>query len=179
MAHQNPKLRCLSSRLAVVFVQYIEARCSVKNEDVVGAVPTGDASTTSEWSTISLPTEVCLILEVLRYIWTNIVSTVCNMVPARHEVVQAINETNDGNKWVALHEYSYSEAYWFENNWFYFLLLHFIWNDVFETWANSMKVVIGLCRHDSSWDRYLIRVKYVARLLASVTIMATSSGGLS
>ena len=33
-----------------------------------------------------------------------------------------------------------------------------------------MEVVIGLCRHDSSWDRYLIRVKYVARLLACMTI---------
>ena len=43
---------------------------------------------------------------------------------------------------------------------------------------NSMEVVIGLCRHDSLWDRYLIRVKYVARLLACVTITATSSGGL-
>ena len=27
----------------------------------------GDAPTTSEWSTILLPTEVCLILEVLRW----------------------------------------------------------------------------------------------------------------
>ena len=35
---------------------------------------------------------------------------------------------------------------------------------------NSMEVVIGLGRHDSSWDRYLMRVKYVARLLACVTI---------
>ena len=35
----------------------------VENEDVVGAAPTGDAPTTSEWSTISLPTQVCLILE--------------------------------------------------------------------------------------------------------------------
>ena len=42
---------------------------------------------------------------------------------------------------------------------------------------NSMDVVIGLCRHDSSWDRYLIRVKYVTRLLACVTITATSSSG--
>ena len=54
------------SRL-VVFAQSIEARCSVENEDVVGAAPTGDAPTTSEWSTISLPTKVRLILETLRY----------------------------------------------------------------------------------------------------------------
>ena len=42
---------------------------------------------------------------------------------------------------------------------------------------NSMEVFIGLCRHDRSWDRYLITVKYVARLLACVTITATTSGG--
>ena len=40
----------------------------VENKDVVGAAPTGDAPTASEWSTISLPTKVLLILEVWRYI---------------------------------------------------------------------------------------------------------------
>ena len=40
----------------------------VENEDVVGAAPTGDAPTTSEWSTILLPTKVRLILENWRYI---------------------------------------------------------------------------------------------------------------
>ena len=40
----------------------------VENEDVVGAAPTGDAPTTSEWSTILLPTKVRVILKVLRYI---------------------------------------------------------------------------------------------------------------
>ena len=34
-----PKLKRFSSRLAVVFVQYIEAKCQVENEDV-GAAPT-------------------------------------------------------------------------------------------------------------------------------------------
>ena len=34
----NKKLKCFSSRLAVVFVQHIEARCQVKNQDAVGAV---------------------------------------------------------------------------------------------------------------------------------------------
>ena len=46
------KLKCISSWLVVVFVQYIDAKCQVENEDVVGAAPTGDAPTTSEWSTI-------------------------------------------------------------------------------------------------------------------------------
>ena len=53
-----------------VFAEYVEARCWVKNEDVVGAAPTGDAPATSEWSTILLATKVRLILEVLRYIYT-------------------------------------------------------------------------------------------------------------
>ena len=38
----------------------IEARCQVEYEDVVGAVSTGDAPTTSEWSTVLLPTKVCI-----------------------------------------------------------------------------------------------------------------------
>ena len=63
---QSQKLKCFSSRLAVVFAQSIEAKCWVENEDVVGAAPTGDAPTTSELSTILLPTMVRLLLEVLR-----------------------------------------------------------------------------------------------------------------
>ena len=39
----------------------------MKIEDVVGAAPTGDASTVSEWSTILLPTKVRFILKVWRY----------------------------------------------------------------------------------------------------------------
>ena len=50
--HQIQKLKCFSNQLAVVFVQHIETRCEVENEDVVGAAPTGDAPTTSDWSTI-------------------------------------------------------------------------------------------------------------------------------
>ena len=50
------------SRLAVAFVQSIKPRCQAENEDVVGAAPRGDAPTTSEWSTIQLPTKVRLIL---------------------------------------------------------------------------------------------------------------------
>ena len=40
----------------------------IENEDVVGAVPTGNVPTTSEWSTILLPTKVQLIWEVWWYI---------------------------------------------------------------------------------------------------------------
>ena len=54
----------LSSRLAIVFVQSIEARYYVENEDVAGAAPTGDAPFTSEWSIILLPIKVRLILDV-------------------------------------------------------------------------------------------------------------------
>ena len=50
--HTKPKkLKCFSSRLAVVFAQSIEARCQVKNKDVFGAASTCYAPTTSEWST--------------------------------------------------------------------------------------------------------------------------------
>ena len=48
MAHQIPKIKCFLSRLTVIIAQSIEAMCYVKNEDVVGAAPTGDAPTTSE-----------------------------------------------------------------------------------------------------------------------------------
>ena len=49
-----------------VFAESLEARYQVENEDVVGAAPTVNAPTTSEWSTILLPTKVRLILEILR-----------------------------------------------------------------------------------------------------------------
>ena len=64
------KLKCFSSHLVVVFTQFVEARCLVENEDVIGAAPTGDAPTTSEWSTIQLPTNVPLILETWRCSFT-------------------------------------------------------------------------------------------------------------
>ena len=58
--HQIPKLKYFSFSLAVVFAQSIESRCQVENEDVVGAALTGDAPTTSEWSTMLLHTKVYL-----------------------------------------------------------------------------------------------------------------------
>ena len=68
-AYQILKLKCFSPRLADVFVQSIEARCWVENEDVVGAAPAGDdAPTASEWSTMLLPTKARFILEIWRYI---------------------------------------------------------------------------------------------------------------
>ena len=53
-----------ASRLADVLPQSIEAKCQVDNEDVVRAASTCNAATTSELSTIFLPTKVRLILEV-------------------------------------------------------------------------------------------------------------------
>ena len=38
--------------LQLFFAQSIEARCQVKNIDVIGTAPTGDAPNKSEWSTI-------------------------------------------------------------------------------------------------------------------------------
>ena len=53
------------SCLAIAFAQYIEAWCYVETEDVVGAVPKGDAPITSEWSKF-LPIHVNIMLEVWR-----------------------------------------------------------------------------------------------------------------
>ena len=59
------------SRLALpVSGQSIEARGYVENEDVVGAAPTGDAPTTSEWSTIILPTKVATYIRGLTALLT-------------------------------------------------------------------------------------------------------------
>ena len=63
---KSQHLKRFSYCLATVFAESLEARCQVENEDVVGAAPTGDAPTTSVWSTILLPAKVRLILEVLR-----------------------------------------------------------------------------------------------------------------
>ena len=52
--------------LIVAFAQAIEARFKIGNEDVVGAAPTGDAPTTSEWSTILLLMKMRFILKVWR-----------------------------------------------------------------------------------------------------------------
>ena len=60
---QIPTLKCLSSRLAVVFAQSIETRYLIENEDVVAAAPTGDAPITPKWSTSLLPTDVPFILD--------------------------------------------------------------------------------------------------------------------
>ena len=68
--HQISTLKIFLCCLAAVFAESLEPRCQVENEDVVRAAPTGDAPTTSEWSTILLPTNVRLILEILRY-WSN------------------------------------------------------------------------------------------------------------
>ena len=48
----------------VVFGQSNEPRCYVDHSDVVGAAPTGDAPTTSEWSTILVPTKVPYIRDL-------------------------------------------------------------------------------------------------------------------
>ena len=47
--HQIPKLKCFFSCLAVIIAQPTDARCEIKNDYVVGAGPTGNAPTTSEW----------------------------------------------------------------------------------------------------------------------------------
>ena len=62
---QSSNASCLGMQSSL---RNIEARCSMEKEDVVGAAPTGAAPTTSEWSSILLPTKVRLILETWRYL---------------------------------------------------------------------------------------------------------------
>ena len=57
LATHSPYYRQVSN---IRRIKSIATRCLVENEDVVGAAPTGDASTTSELSTILLPTKVLL-----------------------------------------------------------------------------------------------------------------------
>ena len=56
------------SRLALQLSLYnpLKPGVKVESEDVVGATPIGDAPTTSEWSTMLLPTKVRNILDVWR-----------------------------------------------------------------------------------------------------------------
>ena len=61
------KLSAKNFKLKAFRLSNAARRCYVENEDVVGAVPTGDAPTTSGWSAILLPTKVWLILEVWQF----------------------------------------------------------------------------------------------------------------
>ena len=49
--------------------------------DVVGAAPTGDTPTTFEWSTMLLPTKVRIILEVWRYVLSNVSVSISKQLP--------------------------------------------------------------------------------------------------
>ena len=66
---QSPNINVSRLVLQLSLPNPLKPGCWVENEDVVGAAPTGDAPTTSEWSTIVLPTKACLILETLRQIY--------------------------------------------------------------------------------------------------------------
>ena len=58
------------------FTKFIEPRCFVENEEG-GAAPTGDDATTSEWSTVLLPTKVRVIFEVWRKLgWQSLIMKV-------------------------------------------------------------------------------------------------------
>ena len=63
---------------------------SIENEDVVGAAPTNDAPTTSEWSTILLLSKVWLILEVWQYIfftsWGHVISSISETLKDQKDI---------------------------------------------------------------------------------------------
>ena len=64
---QVSNTRCTKScscLCAIYWNLVIEGWCQMKHEDVVGAAPIGDAPTTSDWSTILLPTKGRLILVI-------------------------------------------------------------------------------------------------------------------
>ena len=74
---------CKTSGISHTKSQNLNVSCillqlSSENEDVVGAAPTGDAPTTSELSTILLPTKVRLILE---FYGTYILQDTRTMIP--------------------------------------------------------------------------------------------------
>ena len=96
--HQILMLKCFSSHLVVAFLQSIEARCYVENEDVIGAAPTGDAPTTSVWSTILLPTKVWLILEVWECI--QIGGHVENVHQGKKVYLRRPNSWNNNDQWI-------------------------------------------------------------------------------
>ena len=58
--HQTSSIRCTKTKN---FAQSTEARRYVENGDVVGAAPTGDASTKFEWSTNKMPIKVSVTLK--------------------------------------------------------------------------------------------------------------------
>ena len=93
--HQIPNFKLFLSRLAFGFAQSIEARYHVENEDVDGAAPTGDAPTTSEWSTILLPTRVRLILEVLWLVWLRDGLVFLENVSQEHDVSEWYKMQNE------------------------------------------------------------------------------------
>ena len=68
MMHQIPKINCFLSCRAVVFLHW-SLVLSGAWRYIVGPAPTGGAPTTSEWSTILLPTKAHFILEVWRYLF--------------------------------------------------------------------------------------------------------------
>ena len=132
-SHQIPKLKCFSSRLAVVFVQSIEARCQVKHEDVVGATPTGDAPTTSEWSAILLLTKVWLILEVwwkyLHWCWKTHAWDVFQLLNGRLHTARSMIHMWCIHKYNCMddyrHHYIITEAY---NIWYYSNCCQWVYN---------------------------------------------------
>ena len=76
MTHKIQTLKRFPYCLVAFFAESLEAIYQVENEDVVGAAPTGDAPTTSEWSTILLFTKVRLLCETayVNINWTHLVT---------------------------------------------------------------------------------------------------------
>ena len=79
--HQIPKLKVSCLVLQLSFCNILKPGIKGGNEDVVGAAPTGAAQTTSEWSTILLPTKARLILEVWQQVHYKLLACHCLKLP--------------------------------------------------------------------------------------------------
>ena len=112
----------------------------VENEDVVGAAPTGDAPTTPEWSTILLPTQVPLILEV----WWYTSYLLVNLVILVHICIGALGQHWFG-QWLAScsappymhhHTRALSLLTWINPAWISYHIPSKVWDEFIHLFPN-------------------------------------------
>ena len=142
-----------------VIAQSIEAMCSIKNEDVVGIVPTGDAPTTSEWSIILLPAKVRLAFK----------TTHCISRKIRHMYWSKIN----GDRKIYMKTFSSISGISFLNR-IYFMLDIRGFTKVVHIGLN-LDAVIGTQTRDTStlFSRMCIHifVQYVSNIVLNIVLI--------
>ena len=161
--------------LTAVFAESLEAMCQVENGDVVGAAPTGDAPTTSEWSTVLLPIKMRLILEILRYI-VLMGHLKLHLLSSQHDGCACSGAHDDVIKWKhfprnwpfvrGIHRSPVNSPH--KGQWRGTLMFSLICARV-NCWVNNREAG-DLGRHRT---HYVVIVKYMA---ISATIMMTEGG---